>query len=98
MALICFVLYLTNIFLSKIHILHCLVSLNSVLFILCLFRFTLELVLGLLVLGLFNNNNNNNNNNTIITLIYNNNINNNNNFDIYNINNNFYTYNNNQKL
>ena len=36
--LICFVLYLTKIFLSKMCILHCLVPLNSVLFKPCLFR------------------------------------------------------------
>ena len=38
LALICFVLYLTKIFLSKMCILHCLVLLNSVLFKPCLFR------------------------------------------------------------
>ena len=41
-ALICFVLYLTEIFLSKICILHCLVLLNIVVFKPCSFRFTLE--------------------------------------------------------
>ena len=41
-ALICFVLYLRKIFLSKICLLHCLVLLNSVLFKRCLFLSTLE--------------------------------------------------------
>ena len=41
-ALICFVLYLTRIILSKICISNCFVLLNSVLFKPCLFRFTLE--------------------------------------------------------
>ena len=41
-ALSCFVLYLTKIFLSKICILHCLVLLNSVLFKPCLFRSTVS--------------------------------------------------------
>ena len=37
-ALICFVLYLTKIILSKIWLLHCLVLLNSILFKPCLFQ------------------------------------------------------------
>ena len=41
-ALISIVLYLKNIILSKIYILHCLVLLNSVLFKPCLFQLGLE--------------------------------------------------------
>ena len=44
-ALICSVLYLTKIVLSKMCTLHCLVPLNSVLFKPCLFRLLLLLLL-----------------------------------------------------